>query len=54
MEIREIYKRIMRLQQIGSLDRGANQFLEGIGKQISLTEVEKMLFSCLEKYNQLK
>ncbi|PSB44104.1 hypothetical protein C7B80_21765 [Cyanosarcina cf. burmensis CCALA 770] len=53
-EIAEIYKRITQLQQIGSLDRGANHFLEGIGKQIYLTEVEEMLLSCLEKYYQLK
>ncbi|MDZ4877829.1 MAG: hypothetical protein CLLPBCKN_007264 [Chroococcidiopsis cubana SAG 39.79] len=49
-KIAETYKRITRLQQIGSLDREANYVLEGIAKQSNLTEVGEKLLICLEEH----
>jgi len=53
-QLPQILSRIKRLQQVDSLDRGANYVLEGVGRQIYLTEVEEMLLSCLEEHYKVR
>lgn len=53
-EIGEIYKRIERLQQVGSLDREADYVLVGIAKQTYLTKVGEKLLTCLEEHYEVK
>lgn len=49
-EVRNICDRLTRLREIGSLDRGAEHFLSGLGKHLYLTEVEEKLLATLEKH----
>ncbi|PSB53653.1 hypothetical protein C7B79_35425 [Chroococcidiopsis cubana CCALA 043] len=53
-QLPQILMRIKRLRQVGTLDRGANHFLTGLGKQVYLTEVEEMLLSCLEAHYKVE
>jgi len=53
-QLPQILRRIKRLRQVGTLDRGANHFLAGVGKQVYLTEVEEMLLSCLETHYKVE
>ena len=53
-QLPQILKRIRRLRQVDSLDRSVIYFLEGVGRQIYLTEVEDMLLSCLEKHYEIE
>ncbi len=47
-------KRIRRLREVGSLDRGAYNVLEDLGKHTYLTPVEESLLSWLEKYYRFR
>ncbi|MBD2305570.1 hypothetical protein H6G17_08580 [Chroococcidiopsis sp. FACHB-1243] len=49
-QLPQILKRIRRLRQVDSLDRSVIRFLEELGRQNYLTEVEDMLLSCLEEH----
>ncbi|OWY65853.1 hypothetical protein B7486_39785 [cyanobacterium TDX16] len=53
-QLPQILMRIKRLRQVGTLDRGANHFLAGVGRQVYLTEVEEMLLSCLEAHYKVE
>jgi len=53
-QLPQILRRIKRLRQVGTLDRGANHFLAGVGRQVYLTEVEEMLLSCLEAHYKVE
>ncbi|MDV2997673.1 MAG: hypothetical protein N4J56_007378 [Chroococcidiopsis sp. SAG 2025] len=53
-QLPQILRRIQRLRQVGTLDRGANHFLAGVGRQVYLTEVEEMLLSCLEAHYKVE
>jgi hypothetical protein len=47
-------KRIRQLREVGSLDRGAYNVLEDLGKHTYLTPVEESLLSWLEKYYRFR
>ena len=48
-QLPETLKRIKRLRRVGLLDRGAYYVLEGLGRQIYLTDLEEKLLSFLEQ-----
>jgi hypothetical protein len=52
-EVRNIYERITRLQQIASLEQEAKYVLEGMAKQSSLTEVGEKILTCLEEHYKI-
>lgn len=53
-QLPQILKRIRRLRQVDSLDQSIICFLEGLGRQNYLTEVEDMLLSCLEEHYKIE
>lgn len=47
-----ILQRIRQVRSAGQLDRGAEQLLKHLGRQMYLTDVEEKLLSCLETHYQ--
>ena len=52
-EVQSLCDRLLRLQQINDLDRGALAHLKHLGEQLYLTKVEEKMLSLLEEYYQV-
>lgn len=48
-QLPETLKRIKRLRKVGLLDRCVYHFLEGVGRQVYLTDLESDLLTFMEQ-----